>query len=82
MLDKSFKRDENGCITLLNGVGICFDNETGRRKKYEKLAEYEDKLERGELVEVTKCCDCKHINTCDVYNQIEFCSCGERSDTK
>ena len=45
----------------------------------DKLDEINGKIERGELVEVTKCCDCKHINTCDAYNQIEFCSCGERS---
>ena len=75
MLDKSFKRDENGCITLLNGVGICFDNETGRRKKYEKLAKYEDKLERGELVSVVRCKDCLYYHKAHI-----LCNDGTERD--
>ena len=67
MLDKSFKRDENGCITLLNGVGICFDNETGRRKKYEKLAELEDK--------VVRCKDCLHYHKAHI-----LCNDGTEKD--
>lgn len=66
-------------------------NEIKARDKI--IAEYDDKIERGGLVEVVRCKDCKYWqdnnagypheyckwNTNETPDADDFCSCGERS---
>ena len=68
------------------------DGESNIPAAVERLASLEDKIERGEMVEIVRCKDCEH-NDCAVSNRSgwcselervmnndEFCSSGERRE--
>lgn len=85
--------DCTGCKTAY-GEEMCHLLRCRNRLK-DRLAEYEDKVEKGELVEVVRCKDCvnycgfEHCKNgiCDVDSVSkravcpdDFCSYGERKD--
>ena len=56
-----------------------------------KLAKLEDKIENGDLIEVVRCKDCKHLMFSDFYGECrnnhlgivkpwDYCSHGERKE--
>ena len=56
-------------------------------KVIKRLAELEDMIDSGELVEVVQCKDCKKYQTsmCTAKHEralMDFCSCGEREAMK
>lgn len=87
-MDRKTIRLKDGMVALIRDEGEC--SKVG--EAIDRLADLEDKLERGEMVEVVRCKDCKH-NDCAVSNRSgwcselervmnndEFCSSGERRE--
>lgn len=50
------------CIGEPGNTSECPGGYCDQRRTWERLKEYEDKIERGELAEVVRCKDCKHYH--------------------
>lgn len=64
---------QRDCVALVRRE----DGESNIPAAVERLADLEDKIERGEMVDVVRCKDCKH-NDCAVSNRSGWCSELER----
>ena len=83
------------CIGEPGNTSECESGFCDQRRTWERLKEYEDKIDRGELAEVVRCKDCKYYemhygrgnmgcsNQKAIWTQCPpdaFCSYGERRD--
>lgn len=95
-MDRLTERDEFGNADIIGvdsgylQLNLEFDEMNRVTMALNKLAEYEDKVESGELVKVVRCGECKDfwqrkcINSDSGYfewNRVsnDYCDCGERS---
>lgn len=79
-----------------NTKQIVTSHNVSKQQAINRLSDLEDKIERGELVEVVRCKDCKYFKESEITNRCfctyhdddvemfknDYCSYGERSGEK